>query len=217
MATRSLVALVVLAAALLVPAPAAAQEARPECRTAQQLLQTLAPRQDGGMGLPSPGSVLPPTPSTYLATSGLPPLAPYPYLLSGWSPVPRPHPVVAAGWMLAPSPFPATPYGWGLLPSSSWSLTAGGVAGPARSRPAGELAPALRQLAEVACGPETDTMLAGQYAELVSLLGYLQGDVADALERPTREILDLTDSPRVRELAAVILAAIATLRHGGPP
>jgi hypothetical protein len=79
------------------------------------------------------------------------------------------------------------------------------------------LGSALRQLAEFACGRGTDTSLAGQYVELVSLLGYLQGDVADALERPTREILDLTDSPQVRELAAVILAAIATLRRGGPP
>jgi hypothetical protein len=51
----------------------------------------------------------------------------------------------------------------------------------------------------------------------VSLLGYLQGDVADALEAPAREILETSDAPRVRELAAAILAAIATLRRGGAP
>jgi hypothetical protein len=56
-----------------------------------------------------------------------------------------------------------------------------------------------------------------QYAQLISLLGYLQGDVADALEAPAREILAISDAPRVRELAAAILAAVATLRRGGGP
>ncbi len=90
-------------------------------------------------------------------------------------------------------------------------------AAPVMTGAGSELAEALRQLAAYACGPAADTLLAGQYAELVSLLGYLQGDVADALERPTREILETTDAPRVRELAAAILAAIATLRRGGAP
>ena len=113
---------------------------------------------------------------------------------TGWT-LP-PHPWIAG---LRPYPYPYVPTGW---------------------RPLGreaELSQALQQLGTYACAQSADPTLARQYAELVSLLGYLQGDVADAIEQPAREILASADSPRVRELAAAILAAAATLRRGGAP
>src|SRR5205085_1744786 len=54
------------------------------------------------------------------------------------------------------------------------------------STPQARLSQALRRLADAACQPSGDPTLAAQYADLVSLLGYLQGDVADALEAPAR-------------------------------
>ncbi|HZU07898.1 MAG TPA: hypothetical protein VFB73_18195 [Chloroflexota bacterium] len=115
---------------------------------------------------------------------------------TGWALPPYPW---VAGFL--PYPYPYVPTGWRRPPSA----------------PEAALARALRQLVEFACAPAVDTQLAQQYADLVNLLGYLQGDVADALEQPAREILASAESPRVRELAAAILAAIATLRRGGPP
>jgi hypothetical protein len=118
---------------------------------------------------------------------------------TGWALSPPP-------WIpgLAPYPYPWVPTGWSLLRTEERPTAA-----QARLRRA------LRQFAEHACAGTTDTVAAAQYAELVSLLGYLQNDVADALEQPAREILAASDSARVRELAAAILAAVATLRRGG--
>jgi hypothetical protein len=175
MRQRALIALAVAAALLLPAAPAAAQamptaaaaSPRPECQTAQLLLQRLVPRERREGAL-APGAWA---------------LPPYPW---------------AAGFL--PYPYPDVPIAW---------RRAGA--------PEDALAQALRQLAAFACAPAVDATLAQQYADLVNLLGYLQGDVADALEQPAREILASAESPRVRELAAAILAAIATLRRGGPP
>jgi len=120
----------------------------------------------------------------------------------------RPTTWVPTGWTLppgpwiaglAPYPYPYVPTGWRPLNRSAESLQA------------------LRQLGAYACVQGSDATLQQQYADLVSLLGYLQGDVADAIEQPAREILASAESPRVRELAAAILAAVATLRRGGPP
>ena len=160
----------VAASVLAFPAPLAAQEPRPECRTAQHLIQRLTPRDHESLVLAPTGWTLPP----YPWTAGYRPY-PYPYVPTGWHLVSRP------------------------------------------TVPAGELAQALEQLGAYACAPAADPQLARQYAELVTLLGYLQGDVAGAIERPTREILAATDSPRVRELAGVILDAVSTLRRGGGP
>jgi hypothetical protein len=113
---------------------------------------------------------------------------------TGWT-LPT-HPWIAG---LRPYPYPYVPTGW---------------------RPLGrgtDLTQALQQLGAYACAQSADPALARQYADLVSLLGYLQGDVADAIEQPAREILTSAESPRVRELAAAILAAAATLRRGGAP
>ncbi len=120
---------------------------------------------------------------------------------TGWWLLPPP-------WIpgLAPYPYPWVPTGWRWVKPAEQADT-----------PQTRLAQALRHFADYACSPPTDTALADQYAQLVSLLGYLQGDVADALEAPAREILETSDAPRVRELAAAILAAIATLRRGGAP
>ena len=120
--------------------------------------------------------------------------------------------LVPTGWTLPPYPWTAgyRPYPYPYVPTG-WHL----VSRP--TVPAGELAQALEQLSAYACAPAGDPQLARQYAELVTLLGYLQGDVAGAIERPTREILAVTDSPRVRELAGVILDAVTTLRRGGGP
>ena len=118
---------------------------------------------------------------------------------TGWALLPPP-------WIpgLAPYPYPWIPTGWTLLQAEDRPTAA-----QARLRRA------LEQFAEHTCSGTTDTVASAQYAELVSLLGYLQGDVADALEQPAREILAASDSPRVRELAVAILAAVATLRRGG--
>jgi hypothetical protein len=120
---------------------------------------------------------------------------------TGWSLPPFPW---VAG--LAPYPYPYVPTGWRLVTLAEQADTS-------QTR----LARALRDFADYACSPPSDTALADQYQQLVSLLGYLQGDVADALEAPAREILSTSDAPRVRELAAAILAAVATLRRGGAP
>ena len=120
----------------------------------------------------------------------------------------RPTTWVPTGWTLppgpwiaglAPYPYPYVPTGWRALNRSAESLQA------------------LRQLGAYACAQGGDANLQQQYSDLVSLLGYLQGDVADAIEQPAREILSSAESPRVRELAAAILAAVATLRRSGPP
>jgi hypothetical protein len=166
-------ALVILAGALVVPQPAAAQQTDPECRTARQLVRRLAPREPRGPLLVSTGWMLTPPP-------WIPGLAPYPY--------------------------PYVPAGWRLVSAAEVAAT-----------PEARLARALRSLAERACSGGSDAELAARYAEVVSVLGYLQGDVADALEQPAREILTASDSERVRELALAILAAVATLRRGGGP
>ena len=172
MVWRWALALTILVGVLATPAPAAAQEAGPDCRAAQQLARRLTPRQTAGAMMVPTGWALPP----------------YPWI---------------AG--LAPYPYPYVPTGWRLL-------TAEERADTSQAR----LARTLRAFADYACSGAPDSAVAAQYAELVSLLGYLQGDVADALEQPAREILAASDSPRVRELAAAILAAAATLRRGGP-
>ena len=120
---------------------------------------------------------------------------------TGWTLPPFPW---VAG--LAPYPYPYVPTGWRLLTPAEQT-----------DSPRARLARALRGFADYTCSPPSDTASADQYAQLVSLLGYLQGDVADALEAPAREILATSDAPRVRELAAAILAAVATLRRGGAP
>jgi hypothetical protein len=129
---------------------------------------------------------------------------------------PTPGPLmVPTGWALSPPPwFPGLlPYPYPWVPVG-WRE----VAPPQRTdTPHVRLARALRGFADYTCAPPSDTARADQYAQLVSLLGYLQGDVADALEAPAREILADSDAPRVRELAAAILAAVATLRRGGAP
>ena len=132
-------------------------------------------------------------------------------------PTPRtPGPLLMpTGWALSPPPwFPGlVPYPYPWVPTG-WAV----VAPPERAEtPQVRLARALRGFADYTCAPPSDTARADQYAQLVSLLGYLQGDVADALEAPAREILATSDAPRVRELAAAILAAVATLRRGGAP
>lgn len=130
------------------------------------------------------------------------PAAPGPMLVStGWALSPPP-------WVpgLLPYPYPWVPIGWVVVTPPERADT-----------PQARLAGALRGFADYACFPPSDTARADQYAQLVSLLGYLQGDVADALEAPAREILATSDAPRVRELAAAILAAVATLRRGGGP
>jgi hypothetical protein len=123
------------------------------------------------------------------------------FMPTGWALSPPP-------WFpgLLPYPYPWVPIGWRevALPRQEDSRQA-------------RLARALRGFADYTCSPPSDTARADQYAQLVSLLGYLQGDVADALEGPAREILASSDAPRVRELAAAILAAVATLRRGGAP
>ena len=116
--------------------------------------------------------------------------------------------MVPTGWTLPPYPWIAglRPYPYPYIPTGWRPL----------NREA-DLSQALQQLGAYACAQSADPALARQYADLVNLLGYLQGDVADAIEQPAREILNSADSPRVRELAAAILAAAATLRRGGAP
>jgi hypothetical protein len=106
-----------------------------------------------------------------------------------------------------------------LPPPPPLPLLAGSAVAPLQPRSQGraELLQAVRQPSVYACAPQGDPTIAQQYAELVNLVGYLQGDVAEALEAPAREILASGESPQVRELAAAILAAVATLRRGGPP
>jgi hypothetical protein len=122
---------------------------------------------------------------------------------------------VPTGWTLPPFAWIAglVPYLYPNVPTGWRPLT------PAvqEATPRARLARALRAFADYTCSPPADTVSADQYAQLVSLFGYLQGDVADALEAPAREILATSDAPRVRELAAAILAAVATLRRGGAP
>lgn len=122
--------------------------------------------------------------------------------------------LVPTGWALPPVPWVAglAPYPYPYVPTSWRVATAADQAATPQTR----LARALRGFAAYTCSPPSDTVPADQYAQLVSLLGYLQGDVADALEAPARELLATSDAPRVRELAAAILAAVATLRRGGP-
>lgn len=123
--------------------------------------------------------------------------------------------LMSTGWALSPPPWIP-----GLLPYPyPWVPTGWVQVNPPEQRdtPQVRLARALRGFADYTCSPPSDTARADQYAQLVSLLGYLQGDVADALEAPAREILANSDAPRVRELAAAILAAVATLRRGGAP
>jgi hypothetical protein len=122
--------------------------------------------------------------------------------------------LVPTGWALPPVPWIAglAPYPYPYV-STGWRVA---TADEQATTPRTRLAQALRGFADYTCSPPTDTASADQYAQLVSLLGYLQGDVADALEAPAREILTTSDAPRVRELAAAILAAVATLRRGGP-
>ena len=116
--------------------------------------------------------------------------------------------MVPTGWALPPYPWIAglRPYPYPYVPTGWRPLNRGD-----------DLTQALQQLGAYACAQSADPTLARQYADLVNLLGYLQGDVADAIEQPAREILNSADSPRVRELAAAILAAAATLRRGGAP
>jgi hypothetical protein len=123
--------------------------------------------------------------------------------------------LVITSWMLGPPPWipGLAPYPYPWVPASWEVVTPEEQATSPRAR----LARALRGFADYACSPPSDTASADQYAQLVSLLGYLQGDVADALEGPARDILTISDAPRVRELAAAILAAVATLRRGGAP
>jgi hypothetical protein len=173
MLVRLVLALLVVASALALPASAAAQEASADCRAARQLVRQFPVP-------PAPGPLLVPT---------------------GWALSPPP-------WFpgLLPYPYPWVPTGWLVVPPPERADT-----------PQARLARAQRGFADYTCAPPSDTARADQYAQLVSLLGYLQGDVADALEAPAREILANSDAPRVRELAAAILAAVATLRRGGGP
>jgi hypothetical protein len=172
MVWRWALALTILAGVLATPPPAAAQEAGPDCRAAQQLARRLTPRQAVGPAMVPTGWTLPPFP---------------------W----------IAG--MAPYPYPYVPTGWRVLSAEERADT-----------PQARLARTLRAFADYACSGAPDSAVAARYAELVSLLGYLQGDVADALEQPALEILTASDSPRVRELALAIIAAAATLRRGGP-
>ncbi|HZS03069.1 MAG TPA: hypothetical protein VFE37_30440 [Chloroflexota bacterium] len=123
--------------------------------------------------------------------------------------------LVPTGWTLPPFPWIAglAPYPYPYIPTGWRLLTPAEQADTQRA----QLTRALRGFADYTCSPPSDTVTADQYAQLVSLLGYLQGDVADAIEAPAREILATSEAPRVRELAAAILAAVATLRRGGAP
>src|SRR5262245_54133228 len=98
------------------------------------------------------------------------------------APPAQPQRLVATGWALSPPPWipglAPYPYPWG---PTGWQWVK--PAAPADT-PQTRLARALGHFADYACSPPTDTALADQYAQLVSLLGYLQGDVADALEAP---------------------------------
>ncbi len=120
----------------------------------------------------------------------------------------RPTVWVPTGWTLPPGPWIAglAPYPYPYVPTGWRPLNRGA-----------EATQALQQLGAYACAPGNNADLQAQYDDLVNVLGYLQGDVADAIEQPAREILASADSPRVRELAAAILAAVATLRRGGAP
>ena len=83
--------------------------------------------------------------------------------------------MVPTGWTLPPYPWIAglRPYPYPYIPTGWRPLNSGT-----------DLSQALQQLGAYACAQSADPTLARQYADLVNLLGYLQGDVADAIEQP---------------------------------
>lgn len=223
-----LAALVALGALAPLAARAQDQEPSADCQTAQRLVRELPGAAPVAAAPTARGTAAPngAAPGLLPATAGVPLLGPAPGVAPAWiAPPPLPVPLTVAVWgpgyrvgalpavgWLQPPPIALAPPP-PLLAAAPTGRAPAGAASGTRS----DLAGMARQLAAVVCGASADSALAAQYADLVSLLGYLQGDVADALEGPAREILASGDSERVRELAAVLLAAIATLRRGGAP